>query len=225
MLGFALTHDGPAAIRYPKAAAERHEREAQPIELGRAEVFEWGSDGMLIACGTLLGNCRKAAAQLRGEGFDVGVINARFVKPLDTQTILRAVQSCPVVLTVEEAALMTGFREPPCWKPATRLAFRHLTCAASAFPIASSSTRSRGELLASLGPRRRRHRCGISGSRRKKAGIEATAGRPAGKLIVACFHLRSPHSMIRAMTEVAPTTNAFTAPAAASYCSAMAGRN
>ena len=43
------------------------------------------------------------------EGLDVGVINARFVKPLDTDTILRAVEQCPMVVTVEEGALMGGF--------------------------------------------------------------------------------------------------------------------
>ncbi|MEX2120195.1 MAG: 1-deoxy-D-xylulose-5-phosphate synthase [Pirellulales bacterium] len=109
MLSFALEHNGPASLRYPKAASERHDRPLAPIELGRAEVIDWGHDGMLIACGTLLGNAIKAAVALRQEGLDVGVINARFVKPLDTETILRAIESCSFVLTVEEAALMGGF--------------------------------------------------------------------------------------------------------------------
>lgn len=109
MLQFALGHDCPVSMRYPKASAERIERPLAPIELGRAEVLEWGHDGMLIACGTLLGSCVKAATLLREEGLDVGVINARFVKPLDTETILRAVESCSFVLTVEEGALMGGF--------------------------------------------------------------------------------------------------------------------
>ena len=64
---------------------------------------------MLIACGTLLGNCLKAAATLRDEGFGFGVVNARFVKPLDTATILRAIETAPVVVTVEEGALAGGF--------------------------------------------------------------------------------------------------------------------
>ncbi len=93
MLEFALSHDSPTSIRYPKATAELVDSSRAPIELGRAEVIEWGHDGMLIACGTLLTNCIKAAATLREEGLDVGVINARFVKPLDTETILRAVET------------------------------------------------------------------------------------------------------------------------------------
>ena len=109
MLDFALKHDGPTSIRYPKAAAELVDRRFAPIELGRSEVVEWGADGMIVCCGTLLGACVQAAAQLRAEGLDVGVSNARFIKPLDTETILKAVSQCGFVLTVEEGQLMTGF--------------------------------------------------------------------------------------------------------------------
>jgi len=109
MLTWALTHDGPVSLRYPKATAETVERTVAPIQLGRAEVLDWGADGMIIACGAQLGVCRRAAAKLRNEGLDVGVINARFVKPLDSDTLLDAVRRSPFVVTVEENALMGGF--------------------------------------------------------------------------------------------------------------------
>ncbi|HEV3416405.1 MAG TPA: 1-deoxy-D-xylulose-5-phosphate synthase [Pirellulales bacterium] len=109
MLEFALAHDAPVSIRYPKATVENVADRRTPIELGRAEVLHWGTDGTIIACGTLLGNCLKAAATLREEGLDFGVVNARFVKPLDTETILRAIETSPAVLTVEEGALAGGF--------------------------------------------------------------------------------------------------------------------
>lgn len=109
MFDWALNHDGPIAIRYPKAAAETIDRTAAPIELGQAEVIRWGADGMFIACGTLLSTCVEVADRLAAEGVDFGVINARFVKPLDTATILRAVADCPLVVTVEEGVLMGGF--------------------------------------------------------------------------------------------------------------------
>jgi 1-deoxy-D-xylulose-5-phosphate synthase len=109
LLDFALAHSSPVSLRYPKAPAEKIAREVAPIDLGRAEVLEWGADGMIVACGTLLTNCAKAAAKLRDEGLDVGVINARFVKPLDTETLLKAVATAPFVVTVEEGALMGGF--------------------------------------------------------------------------------------------------------------------
>jgi 1-deoxy-D-xylulose-5-phosphate synthase len=109
MLRFALSHSGPVSLRYPKANLERVDRPAVPVELGQAEVYEWGEDGVLIAYGTLFPACVKAAAALREEGLNVGVINARFVKPLDRATLLRAVEELPLVVTVEEGTLEGGF--------------------------------------------------------------------------------------------------------------------
>lgn len=109
MLDWALRRDGPTTIRYPKAAVETVQRDPAPIELGTAETVRPGSDGVIIACGTVLQACVQAADLLAEEGLEVGVINARFVKPLDTEMILRAVRECPLVVTVEEATLMGGF--------------------------------------------------------------------------------------------------------------------
>jgi 1-deoxy-D-xylulose-5-phosphate synthase len=109
MLDFALEHPGPASLRYPKANLEKVERGVAPVELGQAEIFEWGPDGVLFAYGSLFPTCVKAAERLRHDGIDVGVINARFAKPLDRATVLRAVDQLPLVITVEEGALDGGF--------------------------------------------------------------------------------------------------------------------
>ncbi len=109
MLDFALSYDGPCAIRYPKAAAVEVDRTVASLEIGRSEVLHWGTDGCLIACGALLPRCVEVAERLKSEGLDIGIINARFLKPLDTEVILRAVQECDFVVTVEEAALAGGF--------------------------------------------------------------------------------------------------------------------
>jgi 1-deoxy-D-xylulose-5-phosphate synthase len=109
MVEFSLACDAPTAIRYPKAPAVSIEREPSPIRLGAAEVFHWGRDGVIVVCGGLLDACLSATERLRSEGLDVGVINARFVKPLDTETILRAIRECPMVVAVEEGTLMGGF--------------------------------------------------------------------------------------------------------------------
>jgi 1-deoxy-D-xylulose-5-phosphate synthase len=109
MLHFALGHDGPAALRYPKANLEKVERAVAPIELGQAEVHDWGDDGALVAYGTLFATCVKAAAALREEGIHVGVINARFAKPLDRATLLKAVEELQLVVTVEEGTVEGGF--------------------------------------------------------------------------------------------------------------------
>jgi len=109
MVTFALSHEGPSAIRYPKSTADMLEGSRAPIELGRAEELQTGRDGTIVCYGTLLSTCLQAAARLRREGLELAVINARFVKPLDGATVLRAVRESPFVLTVEEGALMGGF--------------------------------------------------------------------------------------------------------------------
>jgi 1-deoxy-D-xylulose-5-phosphate synthase len=110
MLRAAVGHQGPAALRYPKAGLEKVERAVAPVELGQAEIYEWGPDGALIAYGSLFPNCVKAAQRLRTEdGLELTVINGRFCKPLDRQTILRALEQLPFVITVEEGTLEGGF--------------------------------------------------------------------------------------------------------------------
>jgi 1-deoxy-D-xylulose-5-phosphate synthase len=110
MFAFALTHASPVAIRYPRANLDTIEREVQPVELGQAEILEWETDGMLLACGPMVGCCVRVARLLRDTyGMRVGVVNARFVKPLDRQIICKVIEECGFVLTVEEASLIGGF--------------------------------------------------------------------------------------------------------------------
>ena len=113
---FALTLDGPTAIRYPKAKAARIRREVAPFELGRAEVLRDGTDGAFVVCG---GGILKTAVDL-AEDFargavpgrprlDVGVVNARFAKPLDRDRVLAPLRSGIPTVVVEENALAGGF--------------------------------------------------------------------------------------------------------------------
>ena len=109
MLALALKHNTPSAIRYPKANSENIGGERSAVELGRCEAFAWGRDVTILCYGTLLGDCLRAAQQLREEGLDVGVVNARFAKPVDREMVLKALTDSSFVVTVEEAALMAGF--------------------------------------------------------------------------------------------------------------------
>ena len=85
-------------------------RPRRPIELGKAEVLRSGRRRHVRRLRHAAGRrASQAADRLADEGIDFGVINARFVKPLDTATILRAVRECPLVVTVEEGVLMGGF--------------------------------------------------------------------------------------------------------------------
>ncbi|MFV2066664.1 MAG: 1-deoxy-D-xylulose-5-phosphate synthase [Pirellulales bacterium] len=109
MLDFVLDHERPCTLRYPKASADQIVGPRSPVELGTAEVFEWGEDGCILCYGTLLSSCRQAIAELHNEGLQVGLVNARFVKPIDREIVLRALRECRFVVTVEEGALMGGF--------------------------------------------------------------------------------------------------------------------
>jgi 1-deoxy-D-xylulose-5-phosphate synthase len=150
MLHFALEHDGPAAMRYPKANLEKVERFPTPIELGQAEVHSWGDDVMLIAYGSLFPTCVKAAQQLRKDGLSAGVVNARFVKPLDRATILRAVEEASLVVTVEEGTLEGGFGSAVLEAAnSAGLDTRHIV--RLGLPDQFVEHGERGELLAQLG--------------------------------------------------------------------------
>jgi 1-deoxy-D-xylulose-5-phosphate synthase len=150
MLRFALAHKSPVSVRYPKTNLEKVGRGVAPIELGQAEVYEWGSDAVLIAFGTPFPTCVKAAEKLRQEGLEVGVINARFAKPLDRTTILRAVEEVPAVLTVEEGTLEGGFGSAVLEAAnAAGLDARHVV--RLGLPDRIVEHAERGELLADLG--------------------------------------------------------------------------
>lgn len=150
MLQFALTHNGPVSLRYPKANLEQVERPAAPVELGQAEIYDWGTDGILVAYGTLFPACVKAAERLREEGLEIGVINARFVKPLDRTTLLKAVEELPLVVTVEEGTLEGGFGSALLEAAnGAGLDTRHIV--RLGFPDRFIDHGERGELLADLG--------------------------------------------------------------------------
>lgn len=108
MLEFALQSASPVSIRYPKTKVEQVARSVAPIQLGKSEVLSWGLDGNIIACGTMLPQAFAAAERLKADGLSVGVINARFVKPVDEDMIVKAA-GAGFVITVEENALIGGF--------------------------------------------------------------------------------------------------------------------
>lgn len=109
-LEFSLRQEHPCSIRYPKSTAQSiDDMDRDPFELGKAEVHSWGKTGTILCGGALLGDCLAAARELASEGLDIGVVNARFIKPVDRDVIRRAYEETGFVVTVEEAALDGGF--------------------------------------------------------------------------------------------------------------------
>ena len=110
MTRFALDYDaGPIAVRYPRGGQEALAGETPEVMLGRAEILRDGGDVALIALGAGVKIALDAADQLAERGVLATVINARFCKPLDAETILAAARRCGAVVTVEDGVVSGGF--------------------------------------------------------------------------------------------------------------------
>jgi 1-deoxy-D-xylulose-5-phosphate synthase len=109
MIETAVDHDGPIAIRYPKGgAASIPSLPVEPIEVGKAELLSDGDDVLLIAVGRMVEVAEKVAVDLRQKDASVGVVNARWVKPLDPR-IKEWAASAKHVVTLEDNVLAGGF--------------------------------------------------------------------------------------------------------------------
>ena len=109
-LATALEHDGPFAIRFPKAttAPVGPHDEVEPLQIGEWEVRREGGPVLLLGLGQLQSACEEAADLLAAEGIGVTLVDPRFVKPIDPR--LPALASAhKLVVTVEDNVLAGGF--------------------------------------------------------------------------------------------------------------------
>ena len=81
----------------------------EPVPIGKGEILRNGDDLLLIGYGTMVHQSLQVAEILKEHGIDATVINARFVKPLDTDLIVPLAQRIGKVITLEEGCLMGGF--------------------------------------------------------------------------------------------------------------------
>jgi 1-deoxy-D-xylulose-5-phosphate synthase len=114
---FTATHERhPTFIRYPRGPGEGAPIKDQPriLEIGKAEVVQnfsnkGGRRVALFPLGNMMSLGRKAAVQLAAEGYDVAIINPRFVKPLDTGATEFFGRAAEVIVTMEDHVLMGGY--------------------------------------------------------------------------------------------------------------------
>jgi len=112
MLHTALQHDGPSFIRYPRGTGPGVKVKEKPAALtpGKAELLRSGSDLALWALGPWVQDALALAARLeREKGLHAAVVNARFVKPLDTGLLLQHAAAVPLLVTLEDNVAMGGF--------------------------------------------------------------------------------------------------------------------
>jgi len=111
MLHTAIAHDGPAALRYPRGAAEGAPLPAAPelLPIGRGEVLASGERVALLGYGYGVAVALEAAAILADHGLRVTVADARFAKPLDEELADRLAREHELLVTIEENVLPGGF--------------------------------------------------------------------------------------------------------------------
>lgn len=104
-------HAGPIAIRYPRGAGTGAQPKDHPqlLEIGQSEVLRHGRRVLLVGLGNMVEMAERTADLLEARGIDAAVINARWIKPLDRQTIEFFARAAGVVCTFEDHVLHNGF--------------------------------------------------------------------------------------------------------------------
>ncbi len=111
MMSQGLEHlTGPIAIRYPRGAIPEDDVDLNyRIDWGRWETLRQGSDTVFLACGSMVQRALGAADILLGKGVNVGVVNCRFIKPLDEECLAGIAGEYANLITLEENSLIGGF--------------------------------------------------------------------------------------------------------------------
>lgn len=149
MLLWSLKQDGPVALRYARGAAPTI-GDAEGRDITRGEILREGSDGYFLSIGPIVQNCF-AAAQLMKErhGLSIGVADARWIKPLDTE-LIDGIKHLPIV-TVEENTVVGGFGSAVLEHFQRTGALQDVKMEMAGFPDAFIEHGTRDEQLAEIG--------------------------------------------------------------------------
>lgn len=109
MLEFAVEIGKPVVIRYPRGGEGKKKfEEHSKIELGKAEIIKQGKDISIIAIGKTVERALKVSKMLEKDNIEAEVINARFLKPLDKETIKKSIEKTKKVITIEDGTIVNG---------------------------------------------------------------------------------------------------------------------
>lgn len=103
--------EGPFSIRYPKGTSLEYtpNTEAEILPIGSWEQMFDGENVVIIATGAMVQKASSAIKQLAKEGFRIGLVNGRFIKPFDTNMLKKLAREYEQIITIEENALQGGF--------------------------------------------------------------------------------------------------------------------
>lgn len=111
MLEFAVNLNKPVVIRYPRGGEDEYKIEKQEkLELGKAEILKEGKDLSIIAIGKTVARAMTIAQKIEKEQEDISVevINARFLKPIDKETIKKSIEKTRNIITIEDGTVING---------------------------------------------------------------------------------------------------------------------
>lgn len=111
MLEMAINLNKPVVIRYPRGGEDEYKMEQQEkLNLGKAEILKEGTDLTIIAIGKTVARAMKVAKRIEKEQKDasVEVINTRFLKPIDKETIKQSMEKTKNVITIEDGTIVNG---------------------------------------------------------------------------------------------------------------------
>ncbi len=114
MLNTALTLKNPSVIRYPRGSGTREasfQRDFELLEVGKAKLEREGKDACIVCLGNVLQICLEAADKLKEKGINVSVLNMRFLKPFDEESVKNILTYTNKIVTVEEGSLLGGMGE------------------------------------------------------------------------------------------------------------------
>lgn len=112
LIKFALRYGHPIAIRYPRGAAYDGLKEyRKSVSLGKSETIFEGKDILLFAVGSMVETAVKVRENLLREGLNPTLVNARFVRPFDTEMLKEKLPTHPLLVTMEENVASGGFGE------------------------------------------------------------------------------------------------------------------
>ena len=105
MLTTGFLHDGPVAIRYPRGSGDGAAvgSDLTVVDFGKAQIVREGEKTAILVFGTLLNNAKSVA-----ESLNATLVNMRFVKPLDTETVLSIAKTHDRIVTIEDNAIAGG---------------------------------------------------------------------------------------------------------------------
>ena len=110
MMEYAVSLKKTVVIRYPRGGESEKIKfaEHKKIETGKAEILKEGKDVSIITIGKTVARGMEVSNMLKEKNIDAEVINARFLKPLDKETIIKSMEKTKFVITIEDGTIING---------------------------------------------------------------------------------------------------------------------